>query len=84
MTQLAKIISISAANAGVLKVFEYVFSPAGGKLILKGGNGQGKSTAQDVLKLSTGGATVVNREYKNEKLLLNAFIADGDNRVAVT
>ena len=84
MTHLAKIISMSVANAGAINVAEYVFSPDGGKLILKGENGSGKSTVQDVMKLSTGGATIVNRDYDNEKLLINAFIADGDNRVAVT
>jgi len=84
MTHLAKIISISAKNVGTVNIKEYVFSPNGGRLILKGGNGEGKTTFQDTLKLGTGGSTIVNREYIDEKLLLNAFIADGDNRVAVT
>lgn len=81
---LAKIISISSKNVGSIGVFEYVFSPKGGKLVLKGGNGEGKTTAQHIIKLPTGGSTIIDRDYKDEKLLINAFIADGDNRVAVT
>ena len=85
MQKQVKIINVTAANFGIFKAVELDLTKfKNGVIALKGQAGQGKSTIQNAIKVSTQGrATLADADQYGNDFVLETQLLDGDRKIFV-
>lgn len=85
MQKQVKIINVTAEKFGIFKAFELDLNKfKAGVIALKGQAGQGKSTVQNAIKVSTQGrATLADADQYGSDFVLETQLLDGDRKIFV-